>query len=83
MDTNISNIEQAYKELLQKAENQDKAIESIIGLESNDITKENANVSAETITGQLFRIWSETSKQFAIDHLLSPEVLKYKNENKL
>ena len=83
MDTNISNIEQAYQELLQKAENQDKAIESIIGLESNDITKENANVSAETINGQLFRIWSETSKQFAIDHLLSPEVLKYKNENKL
>ena len=83
MDTNISNIEQAYKELLQKAENQDKAIESIIGLESNDITKENANVSAETINGQLFRIWRENSKQFAIDHLLSPEVLKYKNENKL
>ena len=83
MDTNISNIEQAYQELLQKAENQDNAIESIIGLESNDITKENANVSAETINGQLFRIWSETSKQFAIDHLLSPEVLKYKNENKL
>jgi ribonucleoside-triphosphate reductase len=77
----INNIEQAYQELLEKEERRSKTFESIVNLEANDVTKENANVSAETINGQLFRMWSETSKEYAIDHLLSPEVLKYKNDN--
>lgn len=81
MNTENLNIEDAYKELLEKEDARNKTIDSIISLEVNDVTKENANVSAETINGQLFRIWSETSKQYAIDHLLSPEVLKYKNDN--
>ena len=73
--------EQKYQQLLDEKQMQKEVFESIINVESNDVTKENANVSSETINGQVFRMWSETSKQYAIENFLSPEVLKYKNDN--
>lgn len=78
---NAVDYKQLYEELKSREESNKKVFKSIINAETNDITKENANVSSETINGQLFRMWSETSKQYAIDNLLSPDVLKYKNDN--
>ena len=73
------NEHEEYLALLKKNEDLKKVFDSIINVESNDVTKENANVSSETINGQVFKMWSETSKQYANDYILSPETKKYKD----
>ena len=46
----------------------------IIGAKSNDITRENANMNADTPAGMMMKFASETTKPFVDDFLLSPEV---------
>ena len=46
---------------------------SIINAESNDITKENANMNAETPAGMMMKFASETTKAYTDDCLLSEE----------
>lgn len=47
--------------------------DSIINAESNDITKENANMNAETPAGMMMKFASETTKAYTDDILLSDE----------
>ena len=46
----------------------------IIGAKSNDITRENANMNADTPAGMMMKFASETTKPFVDDFLLSNEV---------
>lgn len=46
---------------------------SIINAESNDITKENANMNAETPSGMMMKFASETTKAYSSDVILSAE----------
>ena len=52
----------------------------IIGAKSNDITRENANMNAETPAGMMMKFASETTKPFVDDFLLSNEVRTAINE---
>lgn len=54
--------------------NIDKSVlDSIIAIESNDITKENGNMSSETVAGIMAKLASETAKKYALDYLVSKE----------
>ena len=46
----------------------------IINAKSNDITRENANMNADTPAGMMMKFASETTKPFVDDYLLSDEV---------
>ena len=46
----------------------------IIEAKSNDITRENANMNAESPAGMMMKFASETTKPFVDDYLLSPKV---------
>lgn len=48
----------------------------IIGAKSNDITRENANMNADTPAGMMMKFASETTKPFVDDFLLSEEARK-------
>ena len=54
---------------------------SIVNTISNDITKENANMNAETPAGMMMKFASETSKPFVMDMLISPETRDYVMSN--
>jgi ribonucleoside-triphosphate reductase (formate) len=45
----------------------------IIETKSNEITRENANMNADTPAGMMMKFASETTKPFVDDYLLSPE----------
>lgn len=45
----------------------------IIETKSNDVTRENANMNADTPAGMMMKFASETTKPFVDDYLLSPE----------
>lgn len=49
-----------------------ETLESIIRAEANDITKENANMSAETPSGMMMKFASETTKSYTATELLLP-----------
>ncbi len=54
-------------------QNRDMFLE-IINIKSNDITRENANMNADTPAGMMMKFSSETTKPFVDDYLLSEEV---------
>jgi len=64
-----------YREERTKARNGKsfETIASIIRAESNDITKENANMSAETPSGMMMKFASESTKAYTTAELLKPE----------
>ena len=47
---------------------------SIVNATNNDITRENANMNADTPAGMMMKFASETTKPFVDDYLLSEEV---------
>ena len=47
---------------------------SIVNAKNNDITRENANMNADTPAGMMMKFASETTKPFVDDYLLSKEV---------
>ncbi len=49
--------------------------ESIIGAKNNDITRENANMNADTPAGMMMKFASESTKPFVDDYLLDENVL--------
>ena len=55
----------------------------IIETKSNDITRENANMNADTPAGMMMKFASETTKPFVDDYLLSPEVREAVKNNYL
>lgn len=66
----------AYRDkrsIARKAKTRDMFLE-IIETKSNDITRENANMNADTPAGMMMKFASETTKPFVDDYLLLPEV---------
>lgn len=65
----------AYRDqrsIARRAKTRDIFLE-IIEAKSNDITRENANMNAESPAGMMMKFASETTKPFVDDYLLSPE----------
>lgn len=54
---------------------------TIVDTVSNDITKDNANMNAETPAGMMMKFASETTKVFANDKLISKEARQAMDEN--
>ncbi|MCM1163529.1 MAG: anaerobic ribonucleoside triphosphate reductase [Muribaculaceae bacterium] len=66
----------AYRDqrsIARRAKTRDMFLE-IIEAKSNDITRENANMNADSPAGMMMKFASETTKPFVDDYLLSPEV---------
>ena len=61
------------RSVARKAKTRDMFLE-IINIKSNDITRENANMNADTPAGMMMKFSSETTKPFVDDYLLSEEV---------
>ena len=55
--------------------------EGIVNLESNDITRENGNINADTPAGMMMKFASTLSKEAAYEYLLSDEAKKYMDYN--
>ncbi len=51
-----------------------EVFEEIIGAKKNDITRENANMNADTPAGMMMKFASETTKPFVDDYLLDEDV---------
>lgn len=63
------------RSIARKAKTRDMFLE-IINTKSNDITRENANMNADTPAGMMMKFASETTKPFVDDYLLAPDVLE-------
>lgn len=60
------------RSIARKAKTRDMFLE-IINIKSNDITRENANMNADTPAGMMMKFASETTKPFVDDYLLSDD----------
>lgn len=74
-----------YRDKRTKARNSasDQIISDIIAAKRNDITRENANMNADTPAGMMMKIASERSKEHVYDYLLSDEARAYVFANKI
>jgi ribonucleoside-triphosphate reductase len=75
----------AYRDqrsIARKAKTRDIFLE-IINAKSNDITRENANMNADTPAGMMMKFASETTKPFVDDYLLDPRVKEAIHRNYL
>ncbi len=70
------------RRIARKAKTRD-IFQEIINIKSNDITRENANMNADTPAGMMMKFASETTKPFVDDYLLSDETLEAVNSNYL
>lgn len=68
--------------IARKAKTRDIFLE-IINIKNNDVTRENANMNADTPAGMMMKFSSETTKPFVDDYLLSDEVKEALNNNYL
>ena len=57
--------------------------QEIINIQSNDVTRENANMNADTPAGMMMKFSSETTKPFVDDFLLSEDVVEAVRHNYL
>ena len=62
------------RSIARKAKTRDMFLE-IINIKSNDVTRENANMNADTPAGMMMKFASETTKPFVDDYLLDEEIL--------
>ena len=60
------------RSVARKAKTRDIFLE-IINIKNNDVTRENANMNADTPAGMMMKFSSETTKPFVDDYLLSDE----------
>jgi ribonucleoside-triphosphate reductase len=70
------------RSIARKAKTRDIFLE-IINIKSNDITRENANMNADTPAGMMMKFSSETTKPFVDDYLLSQDVKEACEKNYL
>ena len=70
------------RSIARKAKTRDMFLE-IINIKSNDVTRENANMNADTPAGMMMKFASETTKPFVDDYLLSQETLDAVSHNYL
>ncbi len=75
----------AYRDqrsIARRAKTRDIFLE-IIETKNNDITRENANMNADTPAGMMMKFASETTKPFVDDYLLNPDVKQAVKNNYL
>ena len=74
-----------YRNKRDKARNSssDQIITDIIAAKKNDITRENANMNADTPAGMMAKIATERSKEYSPQYLLTGEAVKAINDNVL
>ena len=70
------------RSIARKAKTRDIFLD-IVNVKSNDVTRENANMNADTPAGMMMKFASETTKPFVDDYLLSPDVREAVNGNYL
>ena len=70
------------RSVARKAKTRDVFLE-IINVKNNDITRENANMNADTPAGMMMKFSSETTKPFVDDYLLSEESREAVSQNRL
>ena len=81
MGSSRKEVAQAYityrynRDIARKSKTKDMFLE-IIETKSNDVTRENANMNADTPAGMMMKFASETTKPFVDDFLLSDEARK-------
>ena len=68
------------RSVARKAKTRDIFLE-IINAKNNDITRENANMNADTPAGMMMKFASETTKPFVDDYLLTEEVREAVRKN--
>ena len=61
------------RSIARKAKTRDVFME-IVNIKNNDVTRENANMNADTPAGMMMKFASETTKPFVDDYLLSEDV---------
>lgn len=85
MDSSRKEVAQSYityrynRDVARKAKTKEIFLD-IIGAKANDITRENANMNADTPAGMMMKFASETTKPFVDDFLLSDESRKAVHE---
>ena len=70
------------RSIARKAKTREMFLE-IVEAKSNDITRENANMNADTPAGMMMKFASETTKPFVDDYLLAEDTLAAVNGNYL
>ena len=70
------------RSIARKAKTRDIFLD-IVNVEKNDVTRENANMNADTPAGMMMKFASEATKPFVDDYLLSPEVKEALEHNYL
>lgn len=72
-----------YRDKRDKARNSraDQIISDIIAAEKNDITRENANMNADTPAGMVMKVASEKNKEYTDNYLLSDEAKQAIRDN--
>ena len=70
------------RSVARKAKTRDIFLE-IINIKNNDVTRENANMNADTPAGMMMKFSSETTKPFVDDYLLSEEAKEAVKNNYL
>ena len=68
------------RSIARKAKTRDIFLE-IINIKKNEVTRENANMNADTPAGMMMKFASETTKPFVDDYLLSTEVREAVDKN--
>ena len=58
-----------------------KLFESIINVEKNDVTRDNANMNADTPAGMMMKFSAETTKPFVDKYILSSEAKEAVDNN--
>ena len=58
-----------------------KLFESIVNVEKNDVTRDNANMNADTPAGMMMKFSAETTKPFVDKYILSDEVKEAVDNN--
>ncbi|MBP5770773.1 MAG: anaerobic ribonucleoside triphosphate reductase [Bacteroidaceae bacterium] len=70
------------RSIARKAKTREMFLE-IINIKSNDVTRENANMNADTPAGMMMKFASETTKPFVDDYLLSDDIREAVKNNYL
>ena len=68
------------RSVARKAKTRDIFLE-IINIKNNDVTRENANMNADTPAGMMMKFSSETTKPFVDDYLLSEDAREAERGN--
>lgn len=70
------------RSIARKAKTRDVFLD-IVNIKNNDVTRENANMNADTPAGMMMKFASETTKPFVDDYLLSEDVREAVQHNLL